>query len=252
MSKRGRLEAQIHQASNWSVTATGSSTGTSTVNASSSRYPTDLLGACASAWSTTTGDTVTVTGSWGEAGTGKVTIASTATLAINWGSATDLRDLLGFTGNLSGSASYTSTNHARGVWLPDCPMAAKYGPNDDGHTKTDRTESQGPRGGSSALVFQSRVILPLVRWSHVTRARARVAGESVTGESFERWWRYTHGGELAYFKVCPRVKLYWDADLSSATAYFLRGRDSTEMERAVEDWAGLFPIELVNSIKVPS
>lgn len=37
---------------------------------------------------------------------------------ITWGTATDLRDLLGFTGNLSGALTYTATNPSPLLWIP--------------------------------------------------------------------------------------------------------------------------------------
>lgn len=58
-----------------------------------------------------------------ESGTGKTTISATGggvtAFAITW-TDTDQRDQLGFTGNVSGALTYTSTNRAKGLWLPTC------------------------------------------------------------------------------------------------------------------------------------
>jgi hypothetical protein len=43
------------------------------------------------------------------------------TTSVTW-TDTALRDLLGFTGNLSGSTSYTATNQMRYVWRPSRPL----------------------------------------------------------------------------------------------------------------------------------
>jgi hypothetical protein len=258
---RGRLEAQIYQATNWTATLTVAGfvgSAVVTVAASSTRHPADFLTALEAALdsaATSLGDPdqLSVSASWFEGGTGRVLIEhdAGAIFTLTWIS-TDMRDLLGYTGNLTGANAYTATGHAQGVWLPDCPMASKYGPNDPGHTEADRTEEESPRGDVWALQFQSKVILPSARWSHVTRARARIAGEVIAGESFERWWRNTHGGELAYFAVSPQVRLIWDADVSGTYhTYRLKDRKSTAMERAVEEWAGLWPIEIVG-VLVPS
>lgn len=50
--------------------------------------------------------------------TGKVTIDLGTTGSITWGTATTLRDLLGYTGDLSASQSYTATNQMRYAWVP--------------------------------------------------------------------------------------------------------------------------------------
>ena len=188
--------------------------------------------------------------SGGESGTGKVTIASTANLAITWTS-TDLRDLLGFTGNLSAATSHTATNHCRGVWLPDCPMSARYGPNDAGHTEADLVQTVSPQGHVQTSVYNTRTFLPEVVWSHVARARARIEGETTTNASFERFIRDTQFGGLAYFHVGAHVRLYWDADASDYDTYTLTGRASTQMDRAVDEWAGLWRI-FVEGYVVPS
>lgn len=55
--------------------------------------------------------------------TGKVTISvsggSVTAFALSWDDLVFMADL-GFTGNLSGAATYESTNQSKLVWLPDC------------------------------------------------------------------------------------------------------------------------------------
>ena len=51
----------------------------------------------------------------------KVVISSNATFTLSWGDTT-LRDIFGFTGNLSGASSYTATYTPQYCWLPThCP-----------------------------------------------------------------------------------------------------------------------------------
>jgi hypothetical protein len=254
---RGRAEAQIYQASNWTATLTVAGfvgSAVVTVAASSTRFPTDFLTALEAALdsaATSLGDPdqLSVSASWFEGGTGRVLIEhdAGAIFTLTWIS-TDMRDLLGYTGNLTGANLYTATNHAQGVWLPDCPMAAKYGPNDAGHTESDMGQTISPRGHVQTLVYNTRV-RNTIDWSHVTRARARIQGEAVTGESFERFIRYTQFGELAYFEVGAPVRLIWDADVSATyTTYRMIGHGSTEMQRAVAEWAGLWPIQITGYV----
>lgn len=247
---RGRLEAQIYQASNWTANAVGTATNTATVTASSTRFPTDLLTVFGTALSTATTDTVTVTGSFGEAGTGLVTISSTANIAITWTS-TDLRDLLGFTGNLSAATSHVGTKQCRGVWLPNCEIVSAYGNDDEGHTETDQGSTESPRGDIKTLSYNTRQVLPSVRWSHVPKAQARISAETTTGASFEQWWRWTQGGELTYFEVGSAINLYWDAATSTKKTYRCSSRKGTQMDRTVAEWNGLYDIALERLVRVP-
>src|SRR3990167_5593249 len=65
-----------------------------------------------------------------DSATGKVTISATGvtTFNVTWTSTT-LRDYLGFTANLSGAASYTGTNQARFLWLPNVGRTNRMAPN---------------------------------------------------------------------------------------------------------------------------
>jgi len=247
---RGRIEARIYQPSNWTATVTGSASGTATITASSARYPSDLLAAVAAAFSTTTGDTVTVTGSLGESGTGLVTIASSANIAVTWVS-TSLRDILGFTGNLSSGTPHLSTRPLRGVWLPNAEGAFPYGPGDEGHTETDLTTTESPSGDIKGLVYNSRVVLPSARWSHVPRRYARAYAESQLGESFETWWKWTQQGTLDYFLPVSPVRLYWSADAGDYKTYRIASRRGTEMPRTDPNWAGLFDLSLDRLVRIP-
>ncbi len=247
MSKRGRLETTLTiptggwtgslnmggGAAGWTVAA-----GTYTI--------TTLMTAFAAALTTAATEAITVTASLGESGTGIVTIDRTAagTWTLTWVS-TDLRTLLGFTGNLSGANTYTGTNHAQGVWLPDCPMAPKYGRADRGHYESDMAQTVSPGGVVKTHVGNIRRVLPRCRWSHITRAKARAEYEPATGGSFETWWFQTQAGQLSYFKPGAPVRLYWDADVSDYDAYYLVwDKGGTEMEPSHEEWAGLWQIEI--------
>lgn len=239
---RGRLEAQIYQASNWAPTATGTASAAATVSANATRYPTTLLTAFATALSTATGDTVTVTGSFGETGTGLVTISSTANLAINWGAATDLRDLLGFAGNLSAATSHVGTKVMQGVWLPNAVMAAPRHV-DNGATQIDRSILVAPGGTVYAYGYQRRQKLGRVTWSHVQHRYALEAGEVTDRESFECWYLDTHGGRVSYFTIAPAVNLYWDAGAGTAvTIRLTEPIDGYNPERVVPEWIGYFPV----------
>lgn len=50
-----------------------------------------------------------------------VRLSSSGTFTVTWGSGTQLRDALGFTGDLSGADSYTATNISPWLWSPGAP-----------------------------------------------------------------------------------------------------------------------------------
>ena len=254
----GRLCSQITVPSGgWTMTPTITAIGgpyTCTVPAGTYFSSTELLTAVQTALDGATGGdgAFTVSGSLTDhTGTGLVTIAhATQTFTLIWTS-TDLRDVLGFTGTLTPAAlTFTGTTHLRGVWLPDCPVDATYG-SEAGHTEVHRSEMVGTDGSVSALCYgQSRVRQPRVAWSHVTRPRARISGETTTGASFERWWLDTHGGTRTYFPVAPQVRWYPDSGVATYYTYRLTSRTSTEMQRADASWVYLWPVE-ITGYKVP-
>jgi hypothetical protein len=241
------LSALIYQASNWTVNAVGTATAVATVTANSTRYPSDLATAFGTALSTATTDTVTVTISLT---TGLCTISSTANIAITWTS-TDLRDLLGFTGNLSAATSHVGTKNVRGLWLSQAEGAFAYGNGDEGHIETDLTATISPRGDMKGIGWTSRTVLPQALWSHVPKASAKIAAETTIGASFEQWLSWTQYGTLAYFDVLSPFRLIWDVASSGTYKTYRFHRPSSEMARAVEQWNGLFTVELTRLIRVP-
>ena len=258
MANGTRLEARITfltaQVMSVAITAIAGSPFTVTV-AAGSYFPSDLLTELAAQLNAATAldGAFTVTASLGSSGTGIVTIAhATQTVTITWTTATELRDVLGFTGTLTPAAtSFVGTNHMRGVWLSGAPFNAPRG-TDAGHTETDRSEAVGPDGTVTALVRNSRVRLPESVWPVVLRARALTSGETVTGESFETWWLDTHGARYTYFSVAPQVRLYWDADAGTYHTYCLTGRRDTNFDRAGDGaWIGVWTFG-ITGYQVPS
>jgi len=254
----GRAEAQITVPSGgWAVsvaiTAVGGSPFTVTMPAGT-YYPTDFLSSWQTQLDAATGadGAFTVSGSFGESGTGLVTIAhATQTITVTWTS-TAIRDVLGFTGTLTPAAlTFTGTPNMRWRWLPGAEAPFAYGNSDEGHTETDMGITESPRGDVKALVYNTRQVLPFARWSHVLVANARIQAETTVGASFEQWWRWTQGGELTYFEPLSPVRLYWDASVASYKTYRITGQRGTEMPRVVEEWNGLYTINLTRLVRVP-
>jgi len=148
--------------------------------------------------------TYTVTPTFGENGAGGITIAVSSgtfemdTFKENAAANNALRDLLGFSGDLTPTAaSHVSDQQCLALWLPDRPYYNRYGSGDWGHEISDVTGSVSPGGDVSIQYSQRYEVMPL-EWQGITRAKMRIAGESTTGESFQRVYRNDMLGERGY------------------------------------------------------
>ncbi len=212
MTFNGRVEAQftIPSATTISVTA-GGVTNAVTV-ATGTYYMTSFVSYFAGALQAQrapTGAVWTVTLSTGASGTGKITIdAADDTWSITWTSTT-LRDLLGFAANISSvTSAQTGTNQARGVWIPDCPLAIDGDPS-AAPTFTDKRTTTSPTGVTLGLVGNIRYQHSNVRWTHVARERVWIGAETTVNASWERFVLDTQLGQgLSFFSVCSKVQIY--------------------------------------------
>lgn len=175
----------------------------------------------------------------GESGTGLVTIDVPGTASITW-TDTDLRDVLGFTGNLSGAGSYTGTWGARGMWMPDSPLVSPYTAGDAGHWEGGPVQTISPLGVTKTITRPTRVKCGPFRWTHVSLARARQYSESAPARSFERLLRDAFFAQQSYFMPGDIMRLYWNADDSAYVEFYPQAPASTESIRAHEEWHGLW------------
>lgn len=118
----------------------------------------------------------------------RVRLASSGVFTVTWNS-TVLRDLLGFTGNLSGSSSYTATNASPLLWAPGYPatpttIPGKAGyvvPHTTWHSNDDETAVQTQHFGSG--VWQE------LDWALVPTERLQVADSANDGNTFQGLFR---------------------------------------------------------------
>jgi len=256
MSKRGRLEARWTFASNQQLSWTDSAgTATATV-AAGSYYPTDYcstLQAAIQALAGNIGNFASVTLSRGESGaTGRVTITSSSQTpyAVTW-TTTDHRDALGFTGNIASTSSASvGTNHAKGVWLPDCPKWSRHGNGASGNPPlgslvTDATMTIGPAGTVHTIKTAEHRQTRQVHWQAVSAARCLAHHESVTGESWEAFFRDCMGRVSSYIPVGPYVRLIWDADVDGTyTTGKLLWPSTFDVEQFAQNWVGRYTVHL--------
>lgn len=250
----GRVEARYTLTSAWTGTATTSLGGPSTWTvAAGTYYGTTLRAAFQAALrAARTPATWLVTCDDGEGGTGRVSIAqgTAGTWSIAWTS-TDLRDALGFTGNITSvSTTQTSTNAMKGVWLPDSPLVL---PTDDdaGFTHSDLRQSISPTGDVYSVVSNlRREWANGCSWSHVSKER--FIGSAAYPMSWRQFVRDTQLGTLGYFPAASRVALYSNATNSTLVGYYnMIGVDKNAGDQAVQGWAGRWRVavpRLINQV----
>jgi hypothetical protein len=180
-----------------------------------------------------------------EGGTGLVTISATGggNISVTWTS-TDLRDLLGFTGNLSGATSHVGTRQARSLWLPGCPADTPYGLASDGIKRRDGSIALAPDGTYKSIMYSSHTVNEYV-YSHVVRSRCIQASESTVNESFERWWHDTIAGDAAWAEPGCEMRWYKDAGDDATYKTFNALEVTTPpYERAMGEFDGWWKVRL--------
>jgi hypothetical protein len=194
------------------------------------------------------GQTWTVALSAGESGTGKVTISCTASVCTVTFDVTTLRDLLGFTGNISSSPT-TGANHVKALWLPDGPPRSPYGLADAGIDEADLTSTESPAGHVKTLVYQRKTIQP-IEWMGCSRAKTRIDGESTTNESFQKFRRDVLFAEETW---CPdiRVRVYPDADTDGTYTTYAHSGPPPEPTPLIDGWIEQWNVALPRLVKVP-
>lgn len=189
-----------------------------------------------------TTDTITVSGSLGEGGTGKTSITSSGNATLVWTS-TDLRDLLGYTGNLTlvAATANTSTAQAKALWRPDCEYDA---PNAiapwAGWLETDGRSVESPGGRLFSLIGRSKRATWL-RWHAVARTRASEANETTDNESFERFVRECIWGiDVTWATPGGPFRFFPDADATDWVEYGVNLSEFREFkpEHWADGWAG--------------
>lgn len=267
MSNRGKLEARIRiPTGGWdlSVVETGGGSATVTVPAGDYYHSSgvdsgdSLVAALAAALTddATLTATYTVAISAGESGTGKVTITasggSVTAIALTWDD-TDLRDVLGFSGDEVATLTVTGDYHARALWLPDCsPQALNTSPW-PGVYESDMAGAESASGHRFAVSGQVKVAREDLRWPAVSQARTWKYSESVTGESFERFWLDNIVGRAAWALPEGPIRYHADADDDAGYwTYKAAGPRAFAPDQVKQNWAGKFLVHLPRLVLLPA
>jgi hypothetical protein len=118
-----------------------------------------------------------------------VRITAGATFTLNWGAATNFRDLLGFTGNLAAAASYTAPNRspllysAGKIWRPElAPLGAH------GQPVSDITATFGPNGRQVVREEGEASVVQRFSAQHIALDRYWSAPPAVTLGDLRYFW----------------------------------------------------------------
>lgn len=196
--------------------------------------------------------------STGTSGTGLVTIArSTGSYSITWTS-TALRDLLGFTANITTQTSVTGTNQHAGLWFPDCPITLDGHPS-RAHKQTDNRASESPSGTVITLGGTKKYQHKNIAYSHVAMARVWEEEAATPSASLEQWLNDTQFGDgHTWFSRGSAFQVYWDdrgtdtlvgLDLNNGTGptsgwYFSPAiSDIHDHVSRVGDWLGMLTVK---------
>lgn len=143
--------------------------------------------------------------------TGKVSLGFAATTSVTW---TDvaLRNLLGFTADLSGASSYTATNQARYVWRPslgpaEYPLQLNRFWSPESTSTGKQTRGGTAYGSPGATRYQSRV-----RYEKLPAALVRVPSTGSINQEFEQFWSDV-------LTVPMPVRIFPDRTIYTASGY---------------------------------
>ena len=160
---------------------------------------------------------------------GKVRITSTGPCGITWGTATALRDALGFTGDLDPATSHTATNYSPLLWVPrrnESPGRAPLGVS--GEATHNISQVVAPDGTQVTREFGSPVRRNDYTWHYIDKD--------------EYWTSAEANGELFVFLK--------DVGIPGAKFYLYRQVEADEATTTeVTLGTGLGPYELTNGLR---
>lgn len=244
----GRLDGRITVSG--SMTATVGA-GTATITPST-YYLTEFLAEVGSRFATASGTSCTATCGSGENGTGLVTLTFGVAKAVTWVT-TALRDILGYTGDLSSGTTHVATTHVRNTWLPNCAYNSLNGITSAfrGYRVADLRTAENAAGYVWNHMGQEKEVNWL-RWSAVSRAKTWAANETTVNASWERFARDAIWGVASWGTPGGPLRFFPDAGSATYAQYTVAGYTEIQPRPYHEGWAGgPWTIELPRLVVVP-
>lgn len=118
---------------------------------------------------------------------GKIRLNAGGVFSVSWGTATALRDLLGFTGDLAGADGYTAPNKSPLLWMPgkpETPLAHRLGT--IGHTVHTTYQAECAYTGLAESVSHGSRIYAQYLWPMVDTDLVVASGNP--GGTYARWF----------------------------------------------------------------
>lgn len=262
MATNGKLEARITvPVGGWDVALTDQSAGPTTITIPAGTYyhssadseaegfadtfDTLANAAMAQAWNCTIAA--------GEAGTGLYTITCTGTTCTATFTDADAGTLMGFTGNLTGSTSYTSEGQAKALWLPECPFQAlNGGPSWLGWWETDLESSEHPNGNVHSVIGRRKQINS-ISWPASSRGKCWTVNEDSANESFEQFLLDGIWAGASWGTSAGPVRFYGDADVDGTHAtYAALELGDWRPDQIKAHWTGMWLVTLPRLVLVPT
>lgn len=175
--------------------------------------------------------------------TGYVTIGDLGGVtAIVWVD-TDLRDLLGFTGDLSGQPNYTAPNQARYVWCPSRPLAEYPGDIDSWWLPRSTSFPYRSPDGSTYTVKGSTINDGVFRYKHLPKENV-ITSSTTVWESYQRFWTDVfHAGQPARVFIDRTAEAYKTGIIGTNSDEPI-GSFGDMISRDVRTYNGLWEVEL--------
>ena len=190
------------------------------------------------------GQTYTVSVAATASASGAYTIAvDSGTFSIAW-TDTALRDLLGYTANISSQASATGSAQAQALWLPQTPAFPTYGILSAGRVVSAAAISLSEDGTYYGF-HGSKHRRNEIAFAGIPIARAIKANESVANTSFESFYLDCIRGEKEWANPGRAIRWYADAsDDATYIAYNVINAESPELQRMDPNYDGLWNVRL--------
>lgn len=261
MASNGKLEARITiPAGGYVITLTDAAGGPTAATLPAGTYYHSSDGSLANtlAEAVAAAANAVMTQAWvcsvaaGEGATGKYTISCDgATCTITF-TDTELRDLMGFTTNKSGSTTYTGSGQCQGLWIASNGFQKKNG-GVGGSWVTDQ-QSVNTASGHVYSVVGRRYRKTAITWPMETRAKCWRENESTVNESFESFLIDGIWAGAAWGTSTGPIRFYPDADDDATYGTFSAlGLESWDPSELVPHFAaGRWRIELPLLVEVPS
>ena len=117
--------------------------------------------------------------------------------SITWGTATILRDLLGFTGNLGAGTTHLAPNVSPLLWSPGYLATPKTIAGVEGYSVDHKSRYKSDDGSRSETEFYGEETWQELSWTHIVPERLRILGTTAAqGGTFHQF--YEQCAKLGY------------------------------------------------------